>query len=264
MGNDICCCTQGVTGVTGDDGQFSTVATTPPAAPEAGDAWYDSASGNVYIYYDGYWVEAASANDGPTGNTGATGATGSTGATGDAGSATIYRWTKTAAGGETSLSGNDNNAVSLVYTVGQELVFINGVLQVRGTDYVASTGTTITGLTALAASDIVDIWAPDTFNVSNAILSTVATTKGDIFVATAGSTVTRLGVGTNGQYLQADSAETPGIKWATVAGYSAPTLGSTSIASGATVTTISGMTDIVLNGAGSIQDELTLLLMGAL
>jgi hypothetical protein len=235
---------------------FDVSATTPPASPQVGDAWYDSETGNIYVYYDGYWVEAASANDGPTGNTGATGAVGATGATGPtgltgvtgptgaAGSATIYRWTKTAAGGETSLSGNDNNAVALVYTVGQELVFINGVLQVRGTDYVATTGTTITSLAALAASDVVDIWAPDTFNVSNAILSTVATTKGDIFVATAGSTVTRLGVGTNGQYLQADSAETPGIKWATVAGYSAPTLGSTSIASGATVTTIVGLTKV--------------------
>ena len=37
-----------------------------------------------------------------------------------------------------------------------------------------------------------------------------------------------------------------------------------SIASGATVTTISGLTDIVLNGPGSVADELTLLLMGAL
>ena len=46
--------------------------------------------------------------------------------------------------------------------------------------------------------------------------------------------------------------------------YLAPTIGSTSIASGATVTTISGLTDIVLNGPGSVADELTLLLMGAL
>jgi hypothetical protein len=69
----------GATGITGDDGQFSTVSTTPPAAPEPGDAWYDSASGNIYVYYDGYWIEAASANDGPTGNTGATGVTGVTG-----------------------------------------------------------------------------------------------------------------------------------------------------------------------------------------
>jgi hypothetical protein len=55
---------------------FDTSATTPPASPQEGDAWYDSASGNLYVYYDSYWVEAASANDGPTGNTGSTGPTG--------------------------------------------------------------------------------------------------------------------------------------------------------------------------------------------
>jgi hypothetical protein len=67
--------------------------------------------------------------------------------------------------------------------------------------------------------------------------------------------------GNSGKYLTTDGTTS---SWGTVAGYSAPTLGSTSIASGATVTTISGLTDIVLNGAGSVQDELTLLLMGAL
>jgi len=67
--------------------------------------------------------------------------------------------------------------------------------------------------------------------------------------------------GNSGKYLTTDGTTS---SWGTVASYSAPTLGSTSITSGATVTTISGMTDIVLNGAGSIQDELTLLLMGAL
>jgi hypothetical protein len=88
--------------------------------------------------------------------------------------------------------------------------------------------------------------------------------KGDLLVATSADTPGKLTVGTNGHYLQADSTTATGLKWSAVSGYSAPTLGSTSIASGATVTTISGMTDIVLNGAGSIQDELTLLLMGAL
>jgi len=65
----------------------------------------------------------------------------------------------------------------------------------------------------------------------------------------------------SGKFLTTDGTST---SWATVSGYSAPTLGSTSIASGATVTTIDGLTDIVLNGPGSVKDELTLLLMGAL
>lgn len=45
-----------------------------------------------------------------------------------------------------------------------------------------------------------------------------ATTKGDLLVATASATIARLGVGTNGQVLTADSTQTEGVKWATAAG----------------------------------------------
>jgi hypothetical protein len=67
------------------------------------------------------------------------------------------RWTKTASGGETSLSGSDNNSLSLSYDVNYEQVYLNGVLLVRNVDYTASTGTSITGLTALTAGDVVEI-----------------------------------------------------------------------------------------------------------
>jgi hypothetical protein len=70
------------------------------------------------------------------------------------------------------------------------------------------------------------------------------------------------GDGTNGQVLQTNGTGT--LSFTTITGYSAPTLGTTTVTSGATITTISGLTDIVLNGAGSVQDELTLILMGAL
>jgi hypothetical protein len=43
------------------------------------------------------------------------------------------------------------------------------------------------------------------------------TTKGDIYAATAASTPARLGVGTNGQTLVADSTAATGLKWATPA-----------------------------------------------
>jgi hypothetical protein len=46
--------------------------------------------------------------------------------------ANFTSWKKTMSGGETSVSGTDDNAVTLSYTVGLEQVFINGVLQVRG------------------------------------------------------------------------------------------------------------------------------------
>jgi hypothetical protein len=65
----------------------------------------------------------------------------------------------------------------------------------------------------------------------------------------------------SGKYLTTDGTTS---SWGAVAGYSAPTLGTTVVTSGVTITTISGLTDIVLNGPGSVADELTLLLMGAL
>ena len=127
--------------------------------------------------------------------------------------ANFTSWKKTMAGGETSVSGTDDNAVTLSYTVGLEQVFINGVLQVRGTDYVATTGTSVTGLTALVASDIVTVVCYAPFNVANTIAPTVVDAKGDLIAGTAADTAGRLAVGTNGQILVADSTQTTGLKW---------------------------------------------------
>jgi hypothetical protein len=54
--------------------------------------------------------------------------------------------------------------------------------------------------------------------ITGAVQSSTATTKGDILAATGASTLTRLGVGSNGQVLTADSTQATGIKWATVSG----------------------------------------------
>jgi len=54
------------------------------------------------------------------------------------------RWSKVPTGGTTSLSGLDDNSVSLVYSVGYEQVYRNGVLLSRTNDYTATNGTTIT------------------------------------------------------------------------------------------------------------------------
>jgi hypothetical protein len=77
------------------------------------------------------------------------------------------RWQKVMTGGETSLSGNDDSGESLIYTPGYEQVYLNGVLLARDVDYTATTGTTITGLTALTAGHIVEIIAYNNINVGN-------------------------------------------------------------------------------------------------
>ena len=114
------------------------------------------------------------------------------------------------------------------------------------------TGGGTAGTVSLAVDTTVVATTSNTLTMTGKTLS-AATLTGTL---TAASTS-----GTNGQYLQTTGT---GVQWATVTGYSAPTLGSTALTSGATITTISGLTDIVLNGPGSITDELTLLLMGAL
>ena len=53
---------------------------------------------------------------------------------------------------------------------------------------------------------------------NGAVAKSTYTTKGDIVAATAASTISRLGVGTNNQVLTADSTAATGMKWATPAG----------------------------------------------
>jgi collagen type VII alpha len=63
----------GPTGATGSIGNFAITYDTPPESANEGDAWFDSGSGQIFIYFDGFWVESASSNIGPEGPTGATG-----------------------------------------------------------------------------------------------------------------------------------------------------------------------------------------------
>jgi hypothetical protein len=87
--------------------------------------------------------------------------------------ANVLRWRKTAVGGETSLSGADDNAATLTYTVNLEFVYLNGVLLTRGVDYTASNGTSITGLVALEAGDVVEVLSYSSFSLVNVPGSTI-------------------------------------------------------------------------------------------
>lgn len=122
------------------------------------------------------------------------------------------RWSKAPAAGTTSLSGLDDNSVSLVYSVGYEAVYQNGVLLSRGNDYTATNGTTITLTTATVAGDIIEVFANQTIPLTDTysqtvsdgrfIKNTLTTTTGDIIYASAANTPARLGIGSTDQVLK--------------------------------------------------------------
>lgn len=131
--------------------------------------------------------------------------------------AQLFRYRYTLSGGETSVSGPDDNGVTLSYLAGKEQVYLNGVLMVRTEDYTATNGTSITGFSpALAASDVIEIITFTAFDVATAIPNSILDTKGDLIVASSADTPGKLSAGTNGYFLKANSGATLGLEWAAV------------------------------------------------
>ena len=76
----------------------------------------------------------------------------------------------TASGSETSVTTADDGR-PVAYTVGQVSVYLNGVRLVEGSgkDFQATNGSTISGLSALSASDVVEVVALSTFSPADAV-----------------------------------------------------------------------------------------------
>lgn len=162
------------------------------------------------------------------------------------------RWSKAPAGGTTSLSGLDDNSVSLVYDVGYEAVYRNGVLLSRTNDYTATTGNSITLVDATIAGDIIEVFANQLLPLTNAIGNGQYTAKGALLSATAASTPAVLTVGSNDQVLTADSTTATGLKWA------APSAGGMTLIS---TTTLSGAST-TLSSIPQTYNDLFLLVTG--
>jgi hypothetical protein len=153
------------------------------------------------------------------------------------------RWSKTAAGGETSLSGNDDNGIALSYVAGSEKVFINGALQVRGIDYSGTTGTTLTGIPALIAGDIVEVHSSSNYTVGTVPDGSVTNAKVD---GGAGIQYSKLALGNSIVNADVNSA----------AGIAASKLSFTQAGTGAVARTVdSKLTDVVsVKDFGAVGD----------
>ncbi|MFY9325107.1 MAG: hypothetical protein WAO29_01435 [Candidatus Nanopelagicales bacterium] len=79
----------------------------------------------------------------------------------------LVRYRFNPSGGATSVSGVDANGATLSYTPGAEQVYLNGALLVRGSDYVATDGTSVTSLAALSSGDVLEVFAYVAFNPAN-------------------------------------------------------------------------------------------------
>jgi hypothetical protein len=71
--------------------------------------------------------------------------------------AITYLYNATAS--QTTFSGVDANGLTLTYTVGTEQVFLNGALQVRGSDYTATDGTSIVLTSGALVGDVLNVIA---------------------------------------------------------------------------------------------------------
>ena len=88
------------------------------------------------------------------------------------------RFVYQATGSQTSFTGSDANSLTLSYSDSLYMdVYQNGVLLKAGTDYTATTGTSVVLGTGATLNDIVEMIVYDTFSVANSYTKTESDTR---------------------------------------------------------------------------------------
>ena len=141
------------------------------------------------------------------------------------GTADRYKYTATAS--QTTFTGADDNTNTLAYDAGFLDVYLNGIKLVNGSDFTASSGTSIVLATGASASDILEVIAYGTFQLAN-------------FSITDANDVPN-SLGTAGQALRVNSGAT-GLEFATIQASEITTVGNVfsnynEISSNTTITT---------------------------
>jgi hypothetical protein len=91
--------------------------------------------------------------------------------------ATAVTYLFNATSGQTTFSGADANGLTLAYTVGAEQVYLNGVLQVRGSDYTGTNGTSIVLASGALTSDVLNVIAYSAMTVTDTYTQAQADAK---------------------------------------------------------------------------------------
>ena len=89
-----------------------------------------------------------------------------------AGQVSITKYFYTATANQTTFSGSDDSSNTLAYTVGNELVMLNGIILEKGADYTASTGSSIVLTTGAALNDELNVIVFKSFTTADMVSAT--------------------------------------------------------------------------------------------
>jgi len=119
----------------------------------AGALYFNSSANEMRVYDGANWIAASSA-----------------------GGASLLEYKYTATSGQTTFSGADDNSNSLSYTQDNLIVTLNGVVLENGTDYTATTGTSVVLASGAATSDELNVIAFKTFTTADMVAASTGGT----------------------------------------------------------------------------------------
>jgi len=126
----------------------------------SGALYFNSTSNGMKVYDGGSWINASSA-----------------------GAVSLLDYEYTATAGQTTFSGSDNNSATLAYAAGNLIVTLNGIVLDNGSDYTATSGTSIVLASGAALNDHLAVVAFKSFTAADTVpASTGGTFAGNVAV----------------------------------------------------------------------------------
>ena len=119
----------------------------------SGALYFNSTSNGMKVYDGGSWINASSA-----------------------GAVSLLDYEYTATAGQTTFSGSDNNSATLAYAAGNLIVTLNGIVLDNGSDYTATSGTSIVLASGAALNDHLAVVAFKSFTVADTVAVSVSST----------------------------------------------------------------------------------------